>query len=272
MSCWETTMANRVDREKRDQRLRRLGLNGRLPEALTERVVEAVRTHPTGERYMLADGRVAGLALAVYPDGAANYVLQIRTQAGVARRCGLGSATSVTLEAARQVKDGTLLRHWNPLRALLVHAVDHGHLAALPMAGRPEPLRGLHDEPRVRWLGENDTEEELAKGTGERGRFFKALDKFESNEAGGGAFLQCVVRLSVNSGLRRGELLRLRDEMIKRGPDRIELPGAITKSGKARKVFLNPDALAAITRWLEVRKTVKVENINGAQVPGAGQR
>src|SRR5438132_258418 len=94
-------MANRVDREKRDQRLRRLGLNGRLPSALTERVIEAVRTHPTGERFMLADGKVPGLALAVYPDGAASYVLQVRTRAGVARRCGLGSASRVTLQAAR---------------------------------------------------------------------------------------------------------------------------------------------------------------------------
>jgi len=364
-------MANRVDREKRDQRLRALGMNGRLPTALTERVVDAVRTHPTGERFMLADGKVPGLALAVYPDGAASYVLQVRTQAGVARRCGLGSAASVTLEAARdeaerlravvkaggdptaerraarleaqsaqkstvrayledvyepkklkqrkgkngaiakahilatweplldlqlaavtrdaiekvladrkaatkpdgsrKIKDGTLLRDWNPLRAMLADAVDRGYLAGMPVTRRPEPIRGMQDEPRIRWLGENDTDEDLAKGTGERGRFFKALDAFESDEPGGGDFLRCAVRLAVNTGMRRGELVRLRDEMIKRSPDRLELPGAICKSGKAGKVFLNPDALAAVTRWLEVRKTLKLQSIRGELFPGEGK-
>jgi len=53
---------------------------------------------------------------------------------------------------------------------LLADAVDRGYLAAMPVRRRPEPIRGLHDEPRIRWLGENDTAEELAKGTGDARR------------------------------------------------------------------------------------------------------
>lgn len=362
-------MGNRIDREKRDARLRSLGLNGKLPEALTERVVEAAQRRPTGERYMLADGKVPGLALAVYPDGAASYVLQVRTHAGLFRKCGLGSAAVVPLEAARaeaeklrahvkdggdpveekraarreakaaeastvrrylldvyapkklalrkgrngeiakahilaaweplldvplasvtrdaiekvladrkagtngarKVKAGTLLRCWNPFRAMLADAVDRGHLDKLPLPRRPEPLRGLQDEPRIRWLGENDTDAELASGDGERGRFFRALDAFQSDEPGGGDFLRCAVRLSLNTGMRRGEIVRLTDAMVKRGPDRLELPAEICKTGKARKVYLNPDALEALKAWREVRKTLKVESIGGELFPGDGK-
>ena len=54
-------------------------------------------------------------------------------------------------------------------------------------------------EPRIRWLGENDTEDEIAKHDGERGRFFKALEKFTSDETTGGDFLRFVVRLAINT-------------------------------------------------------------------------
>jgi len=358
----------KIDVAKREARLRTLGLSGKLPEALTERVLEAVRTHPLDERYTLSDGEVRGLVLQVAANGTASFVLHYRTRDGIQHTTGIPSgslkdvrayalaelakvraggdpvgekreargaavrAKSGTVRAylegpywleklkhrkgrngaiakthmlaawkdvldvqlgaltrdaiekvlgdrksatkkdgTRKTKDGTLLRHWNPLRAMLDHAVRRGYLAAMPTTGRPEPLRGLHDEPRVRWLGENDSDEEIAKGEGERARFFKALDKFESDEPGGGDFLRCTARIAINTGMRRGELLRLRDDMIKRNPDRLELTAAITKSNKARKVFLNPDALAALKRWLEVRKTLKVQSIRGELFPGEGE-
>jgi hypothetical protein len=66
-----------------------------------------------------------------------------------------------------------------------------------------------------------------------------ALDAFESDEPGGGDFLRCAVRLGG----------QYRDALGRAGPH----------------------ALAAVTRWLELRKTLKVENINGAPFPGRGQ-
>lgn len=96
-------MANQNDRGKWESRLRSVGLTGRLPDRLTQKIADAVLTHPIGERYQLADGR--GLALCVAPDGSASYLLQTRNLAAQARRCGLGSAAVVTLETARAEAD-----------------------------------------------------------------------------------------------------------------------------------------------------------------------
>ena len=51
---------------------------------------------------------------------------------------------------------GTLLRDWSAFRAMLADAVDRGHLAAVPMARRPEPIRKLRGNQRVRYLGQRD--------------------------------------------------------------------------------------------------------------------
>jgi len=85
-------MANRVNAaEKREARLRFFQPQGKLPEALNQRIVDAVRTRPIGERFFLPDGKVPGLALDVKPDGSAAYVLQARSLAGKAIRMGLGA-------------------------------------------------------------------------------------------------------------------------------------------------------------------------------------
>src|SRR5438132_12201873 len=78
-----------------------LKLPGKLPKALTERVIEAVRTHPLGERYALSDGKVPGLSLEVATNGSASFVLRYRTRDGAQRTAGLGSAREVPLVEAR---------------------------------------------------------------------------------------------------------------------------------------------------------------------------
>ena len=192
--------------------------------------------------------------------------------------------TQVTREAVEKVlsdrkaatnPDGSRLLTNATLRAtfrsMLAHAVRGGQLAALPMMGKPEAIHGLREEPRRRYLGQNDTPEETAKGNGERGRFLKALGDFDSHEPGGGGFLRVACTMALNTGCRRGELLKLREDMVKLrdlGNERIELPGAICKSGKGRDLYLNPAAIAALKAWLEVRKTLKVQSVDGALFPG----
>ena len=56
-------MSARVDREKWEQRLRAIGMKGKLPAVLTEKVIEAAVRSPIGGRYMLTDGVIGGLAL-----------------------------------------------------------------------------------------------------------------------------------------------------------------------------------------------------------------
>src|SRR2546428_174715 len=96
----------KIDVAKREARLRALGLSGKLPEALTERVLEAVRTHPLGERYTLSDGEVRGLVLQVAANGAASFVLHYRTRDGIQHTTGIPSGTLKDVRAYAQAELG----------------------------------------------------------------------------------------------------------------------------------------------------------------------
>src|ERR1700736_5879229 len=91
----------RIDETRRIERLRAIGVRGKLPDVLTETVLEAVRTHPQGECYTLADGRIPGLVLEVGAGGAATWWLRFRTQAGIQRRLKIGTAGAIALDDAR---------------------------------------------------------------------------------------------------------------------------------------------------------------------------
>lgn len=340
----------RIDQQKRIDRLRALGMKGKLPDALTDSVLDAVRMHPQGECYSLSDGRVPGLALEVGSEGAATFWLWYRNRSGTRRHLKIGAAGSVTLKVARELamealaevgrgedpvvdrkaarsaaqtvreylddvyepkvlqhaKDGaatrarilaswkpllgkpvaqvsrdaiekvladrkeakksagTLLRDWSAFRALMADAVDRGHLVAVPMARRPEPIRRLQGNKRVRYLGQHDTDEQRAKKDGEAERFEKALAAFKSDEPGGGDFLRCVAGVAIATGMRRGEIVRLTDKIINVRERRIDLTPEITKSNKARTVHLSDDALAALKLW-------RVRGKGGELFPGEGK-
>lgn len=343
-------------------RMTALGLRGKLPEVLTEKVVEAVRTHAQGARYRLSDGTVSGLSLQVDASGSASFVLQYRTKGGVARSLGLAAAGAISLDDVRSLaleklvevkrggdpaqekrdaraqaqlaksstvrayltdvyapkvlkhrKDGgvpkdkddeigsgtyarirsaweplldlqlgaltrdaidkvladrkddnkamgTLLRDWSAFRALLADAVDRGHLAALPMARRPEPIRKGKGNQRVRWLGQFDAED-LAADKGERKRFEDALEAFAGAEQCTGDFLRFAARMALATGMRRGEIVRLAERMINLRDRAITLPAGVTKSDKGRMVYLNDAALAALKAW-------NVRGTKGELMPG----
>src|SRR5207237_125944 len=146
--------------------------------------------------------------------------------------------------AARKAKGkaiGTLHRDWTALRALLGDALERGYLSALPTTRRPEPIRKTKSNERVRWLGQFDEKEPK--------RFEDALAAYESPEIGGGDFLRFVTRLALATGMRRGEIVRLSDRLINKRERRIDLPAEITKSNKARTVYLSDAAIAALALW-----------------------
>jgi len=177
----------------------------------------------------------------------------------------------VLLERKAHVSGGTMRRTWNPFRKMLAHATERKALPpelAPELLRQPDCLAGCRDKSRVRWLGERDTDHETAAGTGERKRFEDGLHAFTSGEPGGGDFLRCAVRLALATGLRRGELVRLTDAMINLRERTLSLPAAITKGNKDRVVYLHDAAIAAITRWREVRKTLAVEGIASELFPG----
>jgi len=161
------------------------------------------------------------------------------------------------------LSNATLRRDWSTFRPLLVMAYETRIIPTLPIIGIPKPLRGLTEEPSKRYLGKDDPDE--------RRRFFEALDAFDSAEPGGGDFLRVVCLLAVNAGLRRGEILALRDDMLPlnvKGEERVELPAGICKANKERTVYLNVETVKAIRRWQAVRKALKVEGMAGELFPG----
>src|SRR5207245_1014626 len=136
-----------------------------------------------------------------------------------------------------KVKGGTVRRLWNQFRRMLRDADEREAIPAelaRKLLRRPDCLADCRDGSRVRWLGERDTDEEITAGAGERQRLDAALSAFTWSEPGGGDFVRCAVRIALNTGMRRGEIVRLTDAMVKRSPDRIELPGEVTKNGKPR--------------------------------------
>src|SRR5438105_2868630 len=132
----------KVNSERWAELLRGIGWRGKVPDGLTEDLLEKVRAHPLDEAYSLADRRVPGVT-----------------------RDAIEKALADRKEASR--KAGTLLRDWSAFRAMLADAVDRGHLAAVPTVRRPEPIRKLRGNQRVRYLGQRDTEEERAAKNGE---------------------------------------------------------------------------------------------------------
>src|SRR4051812_6242154 len=319
----------KVNDAKRIERLRALGWRGKLPDALTERVLDLVRTHPQRARYTLADGTVPGLVLQVETSGSASFLLYFRTREGRQRALKIASAGAMALDDVRSAararlvevergadplekkrearaeaeraktstvrayldqvygprvlahrkdggkpakegkkpsgtwarilaawepilnvqlpeltsdaiekvladrkakhkKMGTLLRDWSAFRAMLADAVDRKHLAAIPMAKRPTPIRKGKGNQRVRWLGQHDPEHVVA-GQDERSRFNAALEAFAGAESCTGDFLRFAVRLALATGMRRGEIVRLTERMINPKTRTITLPAGITK-------------------------------------------
>src|SRR5947208_4134971 len=93
----------KINAAQRETRLRAIGIKGKLLDALTETLLEAVRTHPLGEVYKLADGRVPGLALEVGAEGTGTFWLQYKTKTGQRRGLRIGAAGAVTLKSAREL-------------------------------------------------------------------------------------------------------------------------------------------------------------------------
>jgi len=177
----------------------------------------------------------------------------------------------VLLARKAKVSGGTLRRIWNPFRKMLAHAAERKAIPpelAPDLLRRPDCLAGCRDKSRIRWLGERDTDEETAAGTGERKRFENALQAFTSAEPGGGDFVRCAARLALATGMRRGELVRITDAMINLRERTLSLPAAITKGNKDRVVYLNDAAISAIQHWREVRKTLAIQGIAGDVFPG----
>ncbi|WP_286677318.1 site-specific integrase [Aminobacterium sp. EBM-42] len=133
-----------------------------------------------------------------------------------------------------EISPKTINRRVALLKGMLSWAVREGHINTNPLRGTVEMLKE-GDNGRVRYL----TPEE-------REKLLQALEKRDSEEKD---YLRCAVLLSLNSGIRKGTLLKLRWEYVDWNNKTLTLPAQIMKGGKTKIVPLNPIALEALIDW-----------------------
>jgi integrase len=71
-----------------------------------------------------------------------------------------------------------------------------------------------------------------------------------------GRRLRAMLLVALDTGMRRGELRRLTVPMLDAGTGRVRLPGAITKTRRARSVHLQRAALESVRAWLTGRNAL----------------
>ena len=163
------------------------------------------------------------------------------------------------------IKPITLNRDLAPLKTALSRAVDWGFLTESPLV-RLKPL-SVDKSPLVRYLSE-DEERRLRKALIEREHKLKRARasanrwrqqhgyrvKLELTERYFADHLQPMVLLSLNTGLRKGELGALNWLDVDLDGRTIVVRGDDSKSGQTRVVPLNDEARAVLTHWRAQRR------------------
>ncbi|MEZ1953697.1 MULTISPECIES: site-specific integrase [Pseudomonas] len=163
---------------------------------------------------------------------------------------------------AAGLKDATANRKLAALRGALSKAVEWGVLEDHPMT-KLKPLR-LDTRGRVRFLS-GEEEQRLRKALGDReeriraerdtaNRWRRDRKKEELPNLREFAFadhLKPMVIISLNTGLRRGELFNLTWADIDTLRKNLTVVGEGAKSDQTRHIPLNADALATIEGWKE---------------------
>lgn len=151
-----------------------------------------------------------------------------------------------------EITPQTLNRDRTALLALLNKAVEWKLLPSNPLDDPVFKPLATEDDKRVRWLGQYDEHEDVKdeKGCkiGERARFTAALADEETPK-----YLRQLATLAMHTGLRRGELFKLRwkDASVKRAE--LIVRAATSKTSKARHVPLNVAAVTVLEELDQVR-------------------
>lgn len=156
------------------------------------------------------------------------------------------------------IKPSTINRNLVALRACLGKAVEWGIIGQHPLVDFK--LSKVDQHGRTRFLSDAE-EQALRQALAERDTLLS--NKRASHNAwlaerhlpgkpeldGYGDHLTPAVLISLNTGLRRGELLQLRWSDVDLSQGLITVRGTTAKSGKTRHVPLNREARAVIERW-----------------------
>ena len=162
----------------------------------------------------------------------------------------------------RRLKDGraatTVIRDIASLSAVLTRAVKMRKLESNPIRNVDKPrvdrrpkVRYLSEEEEARLrvaLGERDDEGQTERLTANEWRRQRAQEPLPALPHYADHLTPAVL-LSMNTGLRRGELLSLRWADINFREKLLTVDGGGAKSGDTRHVPLNSEALEVIEKW-----------------------
>ncbi len=175
--------------------------------------------------------------------------------------------TGITAEAverwqteriAKGKATGTVLRDLNYLASVLTRAVKLGKLAENPVR-RVERAR-IDRTPKVRYLdaaeerrlrdalSERDAEMRKARESANRWRKERKQETLPPLPYFGDHLTPAVL-LSMNTGMRRGELLALRWANVDMKGKQITIEGSTAKSAQTRHIPLNDEALEVLKKW-----------------------
>lgn len=181
----------------------------------------------------------------------------------------LSDITPGTIEKwrTRRLEEGinpnTINRQLSDLKAMLNRARDKYDIPISDKLDRVKPCK-IDRSPKVRFLSVDeerklreslDEREHSIRAGRQRGNEWRAERNYAlANDLSDRTFvdhLKPAVLLSLNTGLRRGELLKLKWENVNFDLRTITVIGATSKTGKTRHIPMNDEALSALKRWKE---------------------
>lgn len=151
-----------------------------------------------------------------------------------------------------EIKPQTLNKDRSVLMTMLNQAVIWKLLPRNPLDH--EGFRELEgkDEERVRWLGQNDEHEEVldeyGAKIGERDRFMAAVMDETTPD-----YIRDMSILALNTGMRRGEIFKLRWESVSIERAQITVQKVTAKNKKTRYITMNDTVKRMLIRRNKVR-------------------
>jgi integrase len=200
------------------------------------------------------------------PKWAGTYMAQLKRLFGHWYSRPLTSITVADIDQwqTRRIAEGiapaTVQRDLNYLASVLTRAMKLGHLAANPVRRIERPR--IDRSPKVRYLdaaeekrlrealSERDAEMRGARESANRWRIERKHDPLPPLPFFGDRLTPAVL-LSMNTGMRRGELLALRWANVDIKGRQITIEGSTAKAGQTRHIPLNDEALDVLKRWRE---------------------
>ncbi|MCZ7565157.1 MAG: site-specific integrase [Burkholderiales bacterium] len=158
------------------------------------------------------------------------------------------------------VKPQTINRHFDRLHLVLSKAVLWKHLPTHPWQGRERAK--VDEDHRVRWL-KSDEEASLRKALAARDARMRAeresANRWRKDRGytlypeipadGFGDHLTPMVLVSMNTGMRRGELRQILWSDVDFERAILTIRGGYAKSRRTRHIALNAEALGVLKRW-----------------------